>query len=84
MIKSDDDDAKCTRKVLSKTAGKVAYEQNCAAPHASTSNVTIEATSPESMVVSMDMVQGGSAGKVHVDIKGRWLGASCAGIKDAD
>jgi hypothetical protein len=36
------------------------------------------------MVVSMDMVQGGSAGKVHVDIKGRWLGASCAGIKDAD
>ena len=84
MIKSDDDDAKCARKILSKTSVRVAYEQTCAAPHASTSNVTIEARSPESMVVSMDMAQGGSAGKVHVDIKGRWLGASCAGIKDAD
>ena len=79
---SSDDEAQCTRKFISKSATKIAYEQTCEAPHASTSTVMIEAKTPESLVVSMDMVQGGASGKVHVDIKGRWLGASCAGIKD--
>jgi hypothetical protein len=30
------------------------------------------------------MVRGGASGKVHVDMKGHWLGASCAGIKEKD
>jgi hypothetical protein len=33
-------------------------------------------------VASIDMVHAGASGKVHIDLKGRWLGASCAGIKD--
>ncbi len=41
----------------------------------------IEAETPESIVGSIDIVQSGG-GKVHGNIKGRWLGASCAGIKD--
>jgi Protein of unknown function (DUF3617) len=81
MLRSDDEE-QCTRKVTSKSATKIVYEQTCAAPHASTSTVMIEAKTSESIVVSMDMVHGGASGKVHVDIKGRWLGASCAGIED--
>ena len=81
MMKSEDDRG-CTRKVISKTATRFEFEQTCAAPRASTSKMSIEARTPESLVATMDIVQGGSSGRVRVDIKGRWLGASCAGIKD--
>jgi Protein of unknown function (DUF3617) len=81
MIKSDDETA-CKKKIISKSANKIIFERTCAAPRASTSTMTVVAKTPENMVASMDMVQGGASGKVHVDIKGRWLGASCAGIKD--
>jgi hypothetical protein len=80
IIKSDDE-GQCKKKIISKSANKIVFEQTCAAPRASTSTVMIEAKTPESIVASMDMVQGGASGKVHVDIKGRWLGANCAGIK---
>lgn len=80
MLKSDDDD-KCSRKIVSSSPGKVIMEGVCPAPHASTSRVTIESTSPDRVVASMDVMQG-SNGKIHVDVKGRWLGASCAGIKN--
>lgn len=80
MIRSDGE-GQCTRKIISKSATRIVYEQTCAAPRASTSNMVIETKTPESLVVSMDMVQGSAGGNVHVDIKGRWLGPSCAGIK---
>jgi hypothetical protein len=83
ILKSEDEgESKCTRKIVSKTPTKLVMEQACPAPHASTSTMTMESKSPEMMVASIDMVQGGSFGKVHVDISGRWLRASCAGIKD--
>jgi len=41
----------------------------------------IEAKTPEDFAGSMDVVQSGG-GTVHGDIKARWLGASCSGIKD--
>jgi len=72
----------CIKKILSKSANKIVFEQTCPAPNASASSVTMEATSPESMVMNIDAVQGGASGKVHVTTTGRWLGASCAGIKD--
>jgi hypothetical protein len=84
IIKSENDDSKCARKVLSKSATKLVMEQACPAPHASTSQMTIEAKTPENLVASIDMVQGGASGKVHVDMKGHWLGASCAGIGEKD
>ena len=83
VIKSDDE-GHCSRKVLSKSADKIVFEQTCEAPRASTSTLTIEAKTPESIVYSMDIVPRGAGGKVHVDINGRWLAASCAGIKDRD
>lgn len=82
ILKSENDDSKCTRKVLSKSATKIVVEQTCPAPRASTSQMTIEATTPENLTVTIDRVQGGASGKVHVDMKGHWLGASCAGIKE--
>ena len=43
----------------------------------------MEATTPENLVMDIDVAQGGARGKVHVTTKGRWLGASCTGIKNA-
>ena len=80
ILKSENDD-KCTRKVISALPGKVVMEQVCPAPQPSTSRMTMEAPTTESLVASIDMKQGES-GSVHVDIKGRWLAASCAGIKE--
>jgi hypothetical protein len=82
LTKPDDGEDKCTKKVVSQSASKIVIEQSCPAPHASAGQMTFEAKTPETLVATIDMAQGGAAGKVHVDIKGRWLGASCAGIKD--
>ncbi|MGB9149878.1 MAG: DUF3617 domain-containing protein [Burkholderiales bacterium] len=79
MTKSDDDQS-CTKKIISKSATKLVMERTCAAPKPSKMTLTQEAKTPESVVVSMDMVQGASGGKVHVNMVGRWLGASCKGI----
>lgn len=80
MIASDDDDH-CKKKIISKSASKIVMESTCPAPQAYTSKWTIEAKTPESLAANGDIVQQ-TGGKIHVDIKGRWLGASCAGIKD--
>jgi hypothetical protein len=77
----DDDEGQCKRKIISKSATKLEFERTCPAPHALTMKMIIEVRTPESFAGSMDIVQSGG-GKVHGDIKGRWLGASCAGIKD--
>ena len=82
MLKSENDD-KCSRKITSASASKVVMEQVCPAPQPSTSRMTMEVPTPESLVGSMDMKQGDS-GSIHMDFKGRWLGASCAGIKDGE
>jgi Protein of unknown function (DUF3617) len=81
ILKSDDEE-NCKKKIISKSASKIVYEQTCKAPYASRSTVKVEARSSESMEAVMDMVQGGGGGKIHVVIKGHWLGSSCAGIKD--
>lgn len=79
----EDGDLQCTTRVVSKSSRKLVIERTCPAPRASTSQMAMEAKTPETIVGSIDMTRAGS-GKVHVDIKGRWLGASCAEIKDRD
>ncbi len=79
VVKSDDE-GQCKKKIVSKSAKKIVFEETCAAPPATTTKVTVEARTPESIVVSIDRVLGGANGKVHVDINGRWLGSSCTGI----
>ncbi len=84
IVKSGEDDSKCTRKVVSKSTTKIVMEQTCPAPHASTSQMTMEAKTPENLSATIARVRGDGNGKVDVDIKGFWLGASCAGIKGDD
>ena len=78
-----EDELQCTMKVISKSSSKLVIERACPAPRASTSQMAMEAKTPETIVGSINMTRAGS-GKVHMDIKGRWLGASCAEIKDRD
>lgn len=80
IIKSDHVD--CKKEVLSRSATKIVVTETCSPPHASTSNVIIEARTPENVVATMDMTQPGASGKIHVDVDGRWLGPSCTGIGD--
>lgn len=79
----EDGELQCITRVVSKSSRKLVIERTCPAPRASTSQMAMEAKTPETIVGSIDMTRAGS-GKVHVDIKGRWLGASCAEIKDRD
>ena len=79
MIRSDGD-SNCTRKVVSKSSTKIVIEQSCPAPRASTGKASMEAKTPETLLAIIDTVQG-SSGKIHVDMKGRWIAASCEGIK---
>ena len=80
MIKSEGD-SKCSKKVATQSATKIVIDQVCPAPLASTGKATIEARTPERIVSVIDTAQG-TGGKIHVDIKGRWLGASCEGIEE--
>lgn len=80
MIKSDNVD--CKKDIISRSTTKIVVTETCNAPHASTSNVTISAETPENVVANMDMMQAGASGKIHVDVDGRWLGSSCAGIDE--
>lgn len=81
--REEDGELQCSTRVISKSSSTLVIERTCPAPRASTSQMAMEAKTPESIVGSLDITRPGS-GKVHVDIKGRWLGASCAEIKDRD
>ena len=84
IIRSDRNDSQCTRKVLSKSATRLVMEQTCPEPHASTTQMTIEAKTPETLSANIVRVRGDGKGKVVADVKGFWLGPDCAGIKNDD
>lgn len=73
------DAGKCTQKVITKSARKLAVERTCPAPNAYTASWTTEATTRESMTSTTDVALP-NGGKLHMDIKGKWLGANCEGI----
>jgi hypothetical protein len=82
-MKDKDDDAarQCKAKVISKSSSKLVIDQICPGPPASTGHFTIEAKTPESLVATGDRNLKGS-GKIHLDIKGKWLRASCERIEE--
>lgn len=41
-----------------------------------TARIAMNAGTPESMIAAIDMVRA-EDGKVHIDVKGRWLAAQC-------
>lgn len=65
----------CTRKVISQTARHFEFEEVCTAPEPSKTHASFDATSTESYTASVDLAR--SDGKVHVDMRGRWIGATC-------
>jgi hypothetical protein len=74
--------ANCTRKVISQTARHLEVEETCTGPDAATIHFRVDATSAESYSGSMDMARG-EGGKVHVEMSGRWIGATCTkGVND--
>jgi hypothetical protein len=77
----EEDGVQCKTTVVSKSSSKLVLERTCPAPHPFTSHSTFEAKSPETLVGSVDITRPGS-GKIHVDIKGRWVGASCENINE--
>jgi len=71
----------CTRKVIAKTARHFEYEEVCPAPEPSTTHARFDAPSAETYLANVDMTRG--EGKLHVDIRGRWLAAICKnGVDD--
>ena len=77
----EDDPGHCTRKTLAQSSTKVRIEITCAAPNAHTASWNLDAPTPESMTVTSEVVLKSGA-KLHVDVKGKWLGASCEGLKE--
>jgi uncharacterized protein DUF3617 len=73
-------ETQCTVKVVSKSSSKLVLERTCPAPHALRMQIAIDAKTPENVVGSIDGAMG--AGKIHTEVKGHWLGASCDEIKD--
>ncbi len=82
-MEDEDDDAEvnCKIKVISKSSSKLVIDRLCPGPPASTTHFTIEAKATDSIVATGERDQKGS-GKVHMDIKGRWIVASCEGIEE--
>ena len=80
-LMQEESGSQCSRKVLSKSSTRLELEQTCgAAPHAMTMHVSVQATSSESVTLTVDgQMQGGS--KSHTEGKSRWLSASCTGIE---
>ncbi len=74
----------CTRQVVSRTATQLVLEQTCPEPDASTSKMTVEARTPETLSASIVRVRGDGKGKVDIDVKGAWLGESCEGLESDD
>lgn len=80
-IIKDKNDHECTQKILSSTSSRVDVERTCgSAPHTMLIHVVVEATSSTSVTMTGDTQLTGG-GKTHIESKGRWLGASCAGIE---
>ena len=81
LMKSDAEQH-CTTNVVSRSPTRLVLDRQCPQPHASTAHVAFEAPSPERFTGSVDVTLA-DGGKVHLDIQGRWLGASCAGLGPA-
>lgn len=76
-----DAEAQCKIKVISKSSSKLVLDRMCPGPHASTTHFTIDAKTAESFVATGDGELVGS-GKARMEIRGKWLGASCEGIEE--
>ncbi|MFO0773638.1 MAG: DUF3617 family protein [Nitrospiraceae bacterium] len=83
IIKEEKDraDTKCTATVISKTSTKLVIEEACEGEDSMARRLSLEAKTPEQIVAAVDITHGPS-GKGNMEMHGRWLGASCDGVKE--
>ncbi|MBK6452029.1 MAG: DUF3617 domain-containing protein [Steroidobacteraceae bacterium] len=75
------DEPNCKRKVITQNARHLEMEEVCTGPEPSKSHFKVDATSNERYTGSIDTTRGD--GKVHVDMSGRWIAATCTkGVDD--
>ncbi len=75
------DEPNCKRKVITQNARHVEMEEVCTGPEPSKSHFKVDATSNERYTGSIDTTRGD--GRVHVDMTGRWIAATCTkGVDD--
>ena len=72
-------DEDCKRTVVASSPTRQQIQISCHGEHPHSSTMTATATTPATVTSVADIDLAGS-GQVHVDMTGRWLGASCAGI----
>ena len=76
------ENANCKRKVITQNTRHLEVEETCTAPEPRTSHFRFDATSAEAYTGSIDVIQG-EGGRVHIDMSGRWTGATCKkGVDD--
>ena len=68
----------CKVQMISRTTTKIVAKTVCSGN--SEANLTFEAKDPEHVVGVIDQQREGG-GKFHIDMVGKWLGASCEGIE---
>jgi hypothetical protein len=80
LLKDDEEEGvKCTTRIVSRSSKKVVAERTCPAPAASKSRMVFEAQGREKVTGNFE-TQRADGARIQVEMKGRWLGASCEGI----
>jgi len=86
-IDRNGDDASCKRNVVSSSANELTLHDECSKPDRKTSmDVHFEVKSGTQMRGKIDVVMtsAGKTMKVNSTLEGKWLGASCGTVKDAE
>jgi hypothetical protein len=79
---SHDNEKACKKTVIAATSTLQKYKIVCGGDNPNSGTASFSAPSPTQIIGSIDMTQNAGGAKIHVEETGRWLGASCAGIKD--
>jgi hypothetical protein len=79
----DDEEGKCTVKVIANTRNRIEQELTCSSPPSKTRAV-FEAKDAEHMVGVIERSSDGSKGpgSARIEMSGRWVSASCKGFDD--
>jgi hypothetical protein len=70
------ENADCKRKVIAQNARHLEIEETCTEPEPRTTHFKFDASSADAYSGSVDVTQG-EGGRVHIDMSGRWTGATC-------
>jgi hypothetical protein len=81
------DDSSCTRKVVSSSANELTLHDECNRPQQTTvSDVHFEVKGGTQMngKINLVMTSGGKTMTMNSTVQGKWLGASCGSVTDAE